>query len=385
MPGVSPKIDRWLASARPPRLASSSIWTLSARSIGARRDCPFADIFYAVKANPAPAVISDLGCARARASTWRAPGEIERCRELGITQGALLVRKHDKARAGYRACGSGLGDRPLRLRQRRRNSKSCRPYRAGRPRLLPLAVSRARDRMAAERANSAARAEMAIELLLRARRLGLRPVGVSFHVGSQQTDPAAMGARHRHGAAGVFRACARAGLDLELVESRRRPARRITARRSVRLRPMPSDRECALRRKLRRVPTAHHHRARALYGRRCRPAARAVLLIAAKSRHAPRIAGCISMPAATTGCPRHWASASSTVSARPATAAPSGPVILAGPTCDSTDIIYERADYRTAARSGDRRHVDFLSAGAYTASYASVEFNGFAPIQTYCI
>ena len=29
--------------------------------------------------------------------------------------------------------------------------------------------------------------------------------------------------------------------------------------------------------------------------------------------------------------------------------------------------------------------VDFLSAGAYTESYASVEFNGFAPIRTYCI
>jgi len=29
--------------------------------------------------------------------------------------------------------------------------------------------------------------------------------------------------------------------------------------------------------------------------------------------------------------------------------------------------------------------VDFLSAGAYTASYASVEFNGFAPVRTYCI
>jgi hypothetical protein len=27
---------------------------------------------------------------------------------------------------------------------------------------------------------------------------------------------------------------------------------------------------------------------------------------------------------------------------------------------------------------------DFLSAGAYTASYASVEFNGFPPLRTYC-
>jgi len=29
--------------------------------------------------------------------------------------------------------------------------------------------------------------------------------------------------------------------------------------------------------------------------------------------------------------------------------------------------------------------VDFLSAGAYIASYASVEFNGFAPIHCHCV
>jgi ornithine decarboxylase len=29
--------------------------------------------------------------------------------------------------------------------------------------------------------------------------------------------------------------------------------------------------------------------------------------------------------------------------------------------------------------------VDFLTAGAYKASYASVEFNGFVPLPTYCI
>jgi ornithine decarboxylase len=30
-------------------------------------------------------------------------------------------------------------------------------------------------------------------------------------------------------------------------------------------------------------------------------------------------------------------------------------------------------------------HLDFLSAGAYTSSYASVEFNGFASVQALCI
>jgi ornithine decarboxylase len=58
-------------------------------------------------------------------------------------------------------------------------------------------------------------------------------------------------------------------------------------------------------------------------------------------------------------------------------------VILAGPTCDSTDILYENYKYTLPVnlKIGDR--VYFLSAGAYTASYASVSFNGFTPIKTY--
>jgi ornithine decarboxylase len=62
-----------------------------------------------------------------------------------------------------------------------------------------------------------------------------------------------------------------------------------------------------------------------------------------------------------------------------------GEVILAGPTCDSVDIMYEKNKYRLPmnAKSGQRLY--WLSAGAYTASYASVEFNGFPPIKSYFI
>ena len=63
----------------------------------------------------------------------------------------------------------------------------------------------------------------------------------------------------------------------------------------------------------------------------------------------------------------------------------SGRVILAGPTCDSADILYERTEYRLplGLEVGDK--VEILSTGAYTASYASVGFNGFPPMRTYCI
>ena len=59
------------------------------------------------------------------------------------------------------------------------------------------------------------------------------------------------------------------------------------------------------------------------------------------------------------------------------------PVVLAGPTCDSMDIMYEKEKYSLPVnlKAGDR--IYFLAAGAYTASYASVNFNGFPPIKTY--
>ncbi|MDR2536041.1 MAG: type III PLP-dependent enzyme [Treponema sp.] len=58
-------------------------------------------------------------------------------------------------------------------------------------------------------------------------------------------------------------------------------------------------------------------------------------------------------------------------------------VIIAGPTCDSMDILYEDYKYRLPVdlKIGDKLYI--LSAGAYTASYASVGFNGFPPIKTY--
>ena len=62
---------------------------------------------------------------------------------------------------------------------------------------------------------------------------------------------------------------------------------------------------------------------------------------------------------------------------------PTGRVALAGPTCDSTDVIYECTHYELplALTAGDR--IRLLSTGAYTTTYASVAFNGFAPLRGY--
>jgi ornithine decarboxylase len=64
---------------------------------------------------------------------------------------------------------------------------------------------------------------------------------------------------------------------------------------------------------------------------------------------------------------------------------PTGPVILAGPTCDEVDVLYEDSDYQLPLelKIGDK--IEILSAGAYTATYASIGFNGFPPLREFYI
>jgi ornithine decarboxylase len=62
-----------------------------------------------------------------------------------------------------------------------------------------------------------------------------------------------------------------------------------------------------------------------------------------------------------------------------------GSVILAGPTCDSADILYDQADYYLPLNLEAGDQVQILSTGAYTSTYSSVGFNGFAPLAVYCI
>jgi len=58
-----------------------------------------------------------------------------------------------------------------------------------------------------------------------------------------------------------------------------------------------------------------------------------------------------------------------------------GETVLAGPTCDSIDVLFRKNRYRLPLdlRPGDR--LRFQSAGAYTTTYSSVGFNGFAPLR----
>ena len=62
-----------------------------------------------------------------------------------------------------------------------------------------------------------------------------------------------------------------------------------------------------------------------------------------------------------------------------------GSVALAGPTCDSADVLYEKNAYHLPLALAEGDMVDILSAGAYTTTYSSVGFNGFPPLADYCV
>ncbi|WP_296424423.1 type III PLP-dependent enzyme [Yoonia sp.] len=62
-----------------------------------------------------------------------------------------------------------------------------------------------------------------------------------------------------------------------------------------------------------------------------------------------------------------------------------GPCIMAGPSCDSADVLYEKRPVALplTLKSGDR--VLIRNTGAYTSTYSSVCFNGFPPLDVVVI
>ncbi|PWJ22098.1 ornithine decarboxylase [Jannaschia seohaensis] len=57
-----------------------------------------------------------------------------------------------------------------------------------------------------------------------------------------------------------------------------------------------------------------------------------------------------------------------------------GPCVLAGPSCDSADVLYEKRPIALplSLKAGDK--VIIRNCGAYTSTYSSVGFNGFPPL-----
>jgi ornithine decarboxylase len=225
-------------------------------------------------------------------------------------------------------------------------------------------------------------AHMAANLLVTASQLGLRPCGASFHVGSQRTDPRAWSSAIAH-AAWVFRTCAHRGLDLDLLNlGGGLPAHYRTA--VPPLAAYAETIETALAAEFGRSrPRILIEPGRYLVGDAGLLRAE-VLLISRKSPHERERwvyldAGLYNGLDETLDERIHYRIRT------PRDGGPCGPVILAGPTCDSEDIHYRRTPYELPLDLAIGDPVDFLSAGAYTASVAAVAFNGFPPIKSYFV
>ena len=343
-----------------------------------RRHLPLARVFYAVKANPAAAIVAMLESKGANFDV-ASRGEIELCLQSGVTAerlsfGNTIKKEKDIAFAFDAGLRLFAFDSARELEKLSRSAPGAQVF------CRILVDCQGADWPLSRKFGCAP--EMAIDLLRRARELGLDPYGVSFHVGSQQTDLAqwdrAVGA-----AARMFSLLADADIDLRMVNIGGGFPAHYTGE----------------------VPAIERY-------------ARAVMAAVTRhfGNHLPEIiiepgrslvgdAGVIQSEVVLIsekggGDDRRWVyldvgkfnGLAETMDesikyriATPGRDGQRGPVILAGPTCDSADILYEKTEYRLplGLEVGDK--VEILAAGAYTASYASVGFNGFAPIRTYCI
>lgn len=373
------RIDAFLAAESP----STPCVVIDLQIVGAyyralRALFPATSIYYAVKANPAPEVIATLAALGA-SFDLASDGEIARCRGMGLPAtrcsfGNTIKREADIARA--RADGIDLFafDSPAELEKLARAAPGarvfCRMLVGAHGAQWPLSRKFGCDR------------QTAAELLLRARRLGLRPAGVSFHVGSQQTDPRRWSIAIAH-AAEILRRCSREGVTLDLLNlggglpaHYRMPVPELSC--------YAETIETALSREFGGArPQILLEPGRYLVGDAGLLRA-TVLLIAERPYHDQE--RWVYLDAGRyNGLPETLNERIAYRLRTPRDGGACGRVVLAGPTCDSTDIIYEKTPYELPLALGIGDPVDFLSAGAYTASYASVEFNGFPPIRTYCI
>jgi len=345
---------------------------------GFAKALPDTKVYYAVKANPAPAILkllAELGCCFDVASvseteavlaagatperisygnTIKKESEIAAAARLGVTLFAIdceaEVEKIARAAPGSRVI--------------------CRIHCDGSGSEWPLS-----RKFGCEPAYAA-------DILELAHKRGLRPYGVSFHVGSQQHNVEAWD-RALASTAAVFRACAERGITLAMVNlGGGFPAR------YVRKTPKLESYGKAIFRALRKhfgnaLPETIIEPGRGLVGNAGVIEAE-VVLIAKRSPEdevrwvyldigkfhglAETIDESIRYPIRTSKDREEMA-----------------PCVIAGPTCDSVDVLYEKTPYPLPVSLAIGDKVLIEAAGAYTATYSSVGFNGYPPLRQYVI
>jgi ornithine decarboxylase len=223
---------------------------------------------------------------------------------------------------------------------------------------------------------------MAVDVLEHALRAGLEPYGVSFHVGSQQRNQHAWD-RALASAASVFKECGERGMNLSMVNlGGGFPTKYL---KNV---PTVKTYGNAIFKALRkhfgnRIPETIIEPGRGMVGN-AGMIETEVVLVSKKSEEddvrwvyldigkfgglAETMDESIRYPIKT-----------------PRDGDVLAPCVLAGPTCDSADVLYEKQPYPlpVSLEIGDRVLIE--GTGAYTSTYSAVAFNGFPPLKTYHI
>ncbi|MGG5818264.1 type III PLP-dependent enzyme [Falsiroseomonas sp. HW251] len=339
---------------------------------------PLARVYYAVKANPAAPILARL---TGLGSSFDAASfeEIEACLAAGADPDRIsygnTVKKESAIRAAFAAGVTMFAfDSEPELRKLARCAPGARVY-------CRILVENKGAEWPLSR-KFGCEAKMAVELMGKAGEWGLDPYGISFHVGSQQTRTDAYQAAIGQ-AAMVFSDLREAGVTLRMVN--------LGGGYPVRYRaevPGIDDFGAAIMGAMAEhfgnaLPEIVVEPGRFLVGE-AGVVESEVVLVSRKGEDDPvrwvyldigRFGGL----AETEGEAIRYAIRT------PHDGEADGPVTIAGPTCDSTDTLYEKSNYRLpmALDCGDR--VQLMATGAYVTTYASQGFNGFTPLAEHYI
>ena len=339
---------------------------------------PDTRVFYAVKANPAPEILkllASLGSCFDVASV----GEIDMVLAAGatperISYGNTIKKESEIAYAFGKGITLYAVDCEAEVEKIARAAPGsrviCRIHCDGTGAEWPLSRK------------FGCEPDYAVDILEQAHRLGLVAHGISFHVGSQQVNVEAWD-RALASTAAVFRTCAERGINLAMVNlGGGFPAKYI--RKTPKLESYGKAIFRALRRHFgNQIPNTIIEPGRGMVGNAGLIEAE-VVLIAKRNREddlrwvyldigkfhglAETIDESIRYPIKTTKDKDE-----------------TGPCVVAGPTCDSVDVLYQKNPYPLPVSLAIGDKVLIEAAGAYTTTYSSVGFNGYPPLRQYVI
>jgi ornithine decarboxylase len=339
---------------------------------------PDTRVFYAVKANPDPRVLellARLGSCFDTASV----GEIEQVLAAGasadrISYGNTIKKERDIKRAFE------LGVRLFAVDCEAEVEKIARVASGAKVFCRILCDAGGAEWPLSRKFGCAP--EMAPRVLEHAHRLGLVAFGLSFHVGSQQRDPRMWDGALK-AAASIFRDLAERGIALQMVNlGGGFPAKYV---KNV---PAVKAYAQAILHSLRRyfgnhIPETIIEPGRGMVGNAGVIEAE-VVLISRKSDDDK-----VKWVYLDIGRFNGLAETMDEMIRYPIRTTFDGdatePCVLAGPSCDSVDVLYEKDPYLLPIGLEIGSKVLIEGTGAYTATYSSVGFNGFPPLKSYVI